>query len=253
MLEYGLRFLAGGIAVSAFAALGDSLRPKSLAGLFGAGPSIALATLLITLSHKGSPFAATEARSMVVGGLSACRLQLGSVRLAQKIPAVLMDRDDGSSGCLVRNCAWCIRGPVSTLMIVQFKPSALRQTRWYEYLVRFVLGGAMTVVAGLIAARFGPVVGGLFLAFPAIFPASATLIEKHVRERKEKAGLPGARRGKEAAALDAAGAALGSLGLAAFGLVIWLMIVQSPAWALVLAAASWLAVAVLAWQVRRWL
>ena len=59
-------------------------------------------------------------------------------------------------------------------MIVQFKPSALGQTRWYEYLVRFVLGGAMTVVAGLIAARFGPVIGGLFLAFPAIFPASAT-------------------------------------------------------------------------------
>jgi hypothetical protein len=82
-------------------------------------------------------------------------------------------------------------------MIVQFKPSVLRQTPWYEYLVRFVLGGAMTVIAGLIAARFGPVIGGLFLAFRAIFPASATLIEKHVRERKEKAGLPGARRGKE--------------------------------------------------------
>jgi hypothetical protein len=29
MLEYSLRFLAGGIAVSAFAALGDTLRPKS--------------------------------------------------------------------------------------------------------------------------------------------------------------------------------------------------------------------------------
>jgi hypothetical protein len=93
----------------------------------------------------------------------------------------------------------------------------------------------------------------LFLAFPAIFPASATLIEKHVRERKEKAGLPGARRGKEAAALDAVGAALGSFGLAAFGLVIWLMIASSPAWALFLAAAAWLAVALLAWQVRRWL
>ena len=76
-------------------------------------------------------------------------------------------------------------------MIVQFNPSALRQTHWYEYLIRFALGGAMTVVAGLIAARFGPVVGGLFLAFPAIFPASATLIEKHVRRRKEKAGFPG--------------------------------------------------------------
>ena len=138
-------------------------------------------------------------------------------------------------------------------MIVQFNPSALRQTRWYEYLVRFVLGGAMTGVAGVIAARFGPVIGGLFLAFPAIFPASATLIEKHTRERKEKAGLPGGRRGKEAAALDAVGAALGSFGLAAFGLTIWLMIVQSSAWALVLAAASWLAVAMLAWQARRWL
>jgi hypothetical protein len=111
----------------------------------------------------------------------------------------------------------------------------------------------MTVVAGLIAAHFGPVVGGLFLAFPAIFPASATLIEKHVRERKKKAGLPGDRRGKEAAALDAAGAALGSLGLAAFGLVIWLMIVLSPADALLVASASWFGVAMLAWQVRRWL
>jgi hypothetical protein len=136
-------------------------------------------------------------------------------------------------------------------MIVQFNPSAFGQTRWNEYFVRFVLGGTMTVVAGLLAARFGPVVGGLFLAFPAIFPASATLIEKHVRERKEKAGLRGARRGKEAAALDAAGAALGSFGLAAFGLVIWLLIVRSPAWALALAAVSWLAVAMLAWQVRR--
>ena len=112
-------------------------------------------------------------------------------------------------------------------MIIQVKALALRQTRWYEYLIRFILGGTMTVVAGVIAGRFGPLIGGLFLAFPAIFPASATLIEKHVRERKERAGLPGARRGREAAALDAAGAMLGSFGLAAFGLVIWLMIAQS--------------------------
>jgi Protein of unknown function (DUF3147) len=138
-------------------------------------------------------------------------------------------------------------------MTVHFNPSALRQTRWYEYLIRFVLGGAMTVIAGLIAARFGSVVGGLFLAFPAIFPASATLIEKHVREGKEKAGLSGARRGKEAAALDAVGAMLGSFGLAAFGLVIWVLFERSATLALVLATAAWLAIAVLAWQVRRWL
>jgi uncharacterized protein DUF3147 len=70
MLEYGLRFLAGGIAVSAFAALSDTLRPKSFAGLFGAAPSIALATLLITLSRKGAPFAAVEGRSMIVGAFA---------------------------------------------------------------------------------------------------------------------------------------------------------------------------------------
>ena len=111
----------------------------------------------------------------------------------------------------------------------------------------------MTALAGLIAARFGPVVGGLFLAFPAIFPASATLVEKHVRERKEKAGLSGARRGREAAALDAAGAALGSLGLAAFAAVIWLGIERSAPLALLVAAAAWVVLDVAAWFVRRWL
>src|ERR1700689_500567 len=70
VFEYGLRFLAGGIAVSAFAMLGDILRPKSFAALFGAAPSIALATLLITLSHKGAPFAAVEGRSMIVGAFA---------------------------------------------------------------------------------------------------------------------------------------------------------------------------------------
>jgi hypothetical protein len=138
-------------------------------------------------------------------------------------------------------------------MIVKLNLAALSETRWYEYLIRFALGGAMTVVAGLIAARFGPVVGGLFLAFPAIFPASATLIEKHARERKEKAGLAGARRGKEAAALDAAGATLGSFGLATFAIVIWLMIERSPSLALALASLVWLAVAMFAWMLRRWI
>jgi uncharacterized protein DUF3147 len=67
LLEYLLRFIVGGIAVSAFAAFGDAVRPKSFAGLFGAAPSIALATILITLSQKGAPFAAVEGRSMIAG------------------------------------------------------------------------------------------------------------------------------------------------------------------------------------------
>src|ERR1700692_4725325 len=103
-------------------------------------------------------------------------------------------------------------------MIVRVKFSPLRQSKWYEYVLRLGLGGLATVCTGVIANIFGPDTGGLFLAFPAIFFASATLIEKHERQRKQDQGLKGDLRGKGAAALDAAGAAWGSIGLAIFAL-----------------------------------
>jgi hypothetical protein len=71
-------------------------------------------------------------------------------------------------------------------MRVHFDISDLKDTKWYELAVRFLFGGAITAVTGLLANRYGPVFGGLFLAFPALFPASATLLEKHEREKKEK-------------------------------------------------------------------
>jgi hypothetical protein len=57
MTEYGVRFLVGGIVVSTFAILGDVLRPKSFAGLFGAAPSVALATLGIAVYRHGAGYA----------------------------------------------------------------------------------------------------------------------------------------------------------------------------------------------------
>lgn len=83
--------------------------------------------------------------------------------------------------------------------------SSLKQAKLREEAGRFLLGGAITVLSGLISRRYGPVIGGLFLAFPAIFPAGATLIEKHETERKRRVGCDGRRRGREAAALDALG------------------------------------------------
>lgn len=109
-------------------------------------------------------------------------------------------------------------------MIVKLCPGALRQTRWYEYFIRFLFGGCVTAAAGLIAHRFGPAVGGLFLAFPAIFPASATLIEKHQREKKAACGFDGRKRGRDAAALEAVGSALGSVGLFCFALLLSLLL-----------------------------
>jgi hypothetical protein len=65
-----IRFLIGGIAVSVFAVLGDLLKPKSFAGLFGAAPSIALATLGLTVASDGRHFAASEANSMIAGAIA---------------------------------------------------------------------------------------------------------------------------------------------------------------------------------------
>jgi hypothetical protein len=116
------------------------------------------------------------------------------------------------------------------MTLIRFSPSSLREGRWYEYLIRFALGGAVTVFTGLISSGYGPSVGGLFLALPAIFCASATLIEKHeIIRRKREAGIAGKRCGQEAAALDAAGASLGSLGLLAFAIVFSLIAESSIA------------------------
>ena len=65
-----IRFLIGGIVVSLFAVTGDILRPKSFAGLFGAAPSIALATLALTIRHDGKAYAAVECRSMILGAIA---------------------------------------------------------------------------------------------------------------------------------------------------------------------------------------
>ena len=65
--DLAIRFVVGGVVVSAFAVLGDVLKPKSFAGLFGAAPSVALATLGLTIHSDGKAFASEECRSMLVG------------------------------------------------------------------------------------------------------------------------------------------------------------------------------------------
>ncbi len=70
MGEMVLRFVIGGVIVSAFAALAEIFRPKSFAGLFSAAPSIALATIGITVARHGKMYAATESRSMIFGAIA---------------------------------------------------------------------------------------------------------------------------------------------------------------------------------------
>jgi hypothetical protein len=108
------------------------------------------------------------------------------------------------------------------------------------------------MIAGVIARKCGPGIGGLFLAFPAIFPASATLIEKHERQRKQEKGLRGEERGTDAAAIDALGATMGGVGLVAFaGIGCWLIPRYPAPLALGCATVAWLLVSFSIWTIRQ--
>jgi hypothetical protein len=90
MKEIVLRMIVGGGVVSVFALLGDLLKPKSFAGLFGAAPSVALATLALTVMKEGKAYASTEARSMILGAfaffLYAC--VVGRLLIRRRMPVL---------------------------------------------------------------------------------------------------------------------------------------------------------------------
>ena len=138
------------------------------------------------------------------------------------------------------------------VMVVKF--SSLKDMKASESAIRFLFGGACTVVAGLIAKRFGPGIGGLFLAFPAIFPAGASLIESHEKRRKAEIGADGRIRGRLAASIDSIGASLGCVGLLGFAFVLWRELPGHNAYIIIgLATIVWGFIAWTLWLLRRFL
>ena len=114
-------------------------------------------------------------------------------------------------------------------------PDKLEQVAWWEYAVRFLFGGVVTVATGLLAKYVGPAFAGMFLAFPAILPASLTLVKQH----------DGRRRALE----DARGGQVGAIALAGFAGCVTLTAARwPPVVFLPIATGVWLAVAVLAWR-----
>jgi uncharacterized membrane protein (GlpM family) len=69
-MQIVFRFVIGGLMVSLFALVADLLKPKSFAGIFGAAPSIALATLALTIASKGPRYAADELRATTCGAVA---------------------------------------------------------------------------------------------------------------------------------------------------------------------------------------
>lgn len=114
---------------------------------------------------------------------------------------------------------------------VEVDLTKLKEAKPTDYAIRFAFGAAISVAAAVISLKFGPKVGGLFLAFPAILPATLTLLEK--------------KEGKAQVLADASGGILGAVGLAAFALVAFLLLhAIGPVLALGAALLAWVAVAV---------
>jgi hypothetical protein len=107
-----------------------------------------------------------------------------------------------------------------------FDWSKLVKAKPTEIAMRFIFGAGIALIAGIAGARFGPKFGGLFLAFPAVLPATLTLIEK--------------KEGTTKAWADASGGVLGAVGLAAFAFTALMVLRTNPLIALLLALVAWL-------------
>lgn len=107
-----------------------------------------------------------------------------------------------------------------------------------ELFVRFCFGAAAGALAGAMGLVLAPRLAGVFLAFPAILPATLTLIEREDSER--------------AAEDDDVGAVLGAAALVAFGALAWWLLPRlgAPA-ALAAATGGWLGCAVSLYVVLR--
>jgi hypothetical protein len=78
-----VRGLAGGTFVVLFAVAGELLRPKSFGGIFAAAPSVALASLIVTVLAKGETAVWASALGMVAGAVAlvaACVVGIDAVK-----------------------------------------------------------------------------------------------------------------------------------------------------------------------------
>jgi nicotinamide-nucleotide amidase len=113
----------------------------------------------------------------------------------------------------------------------------IKAVRPREYLIRFAFGASISVIAGILTLAFGPRFGGLFLAFPAILPATLTLLQK--------------KDGLAQATADVRGAVIGSIGMIAFAIVAMLLVPRSPAGGLAAALGAWVAVSAVVYMALR--
>lgn len=118
---------------------------------------------------------------------------------------------------------------------IRFEPSAAKKTKPSEHATRFLFGGVVTVMTGVVAHEWGPWIGGFCLAFPAILPASLTLVKEH--------------DGRKKACDDARGSRFGAIGLLAFAIAVAILAPRvHPALVLAIATVIWVVTSVTTWK-----
>ena len=85
----GLKVLVGGCAVVGFSLIGQAGHPKRFAGLFSAAPSVALASLAMTVVAKGASATLPYAQGMLIGSAGMVAYCLVSLVLINRLHALL--------------------------------------------------------------------------------------------------------------------------------------------------------------------
>ena len=96
----GVRVLAGGALVVAFAMVSDTLKPKMFSGLFGAAPSVATASLLVSGLATGASKDAKYATGMVAGAIGLAVYSAAAALAVKHLGSV--------AGSIVAWVAWVI-------------------------------------------------------------------------------------------------------------------------------------------------
>jgi hypothetical protein len=100
LLAVALKAFAGGTLVVAFSAFSDVLKPKVFAGVFSAAPSVALASLAITVLTTGPSKAAVSSRGMIAGATGMIAYSIAA--------SFFVKRFGATAGSIMAWAAWIV-------------------------------------------------------------------------------------------------------------------------------------------------
>jgi hypothetical protein len=103
--------LIAGTFVVIFSVVSHAVAPKSFAGIFGAAPSIALASLTITVLDRGASAGKMQAFSMIFAGLAMVAYCATAV--------ITVDRFGALRGSIVAFVSWFVVAAAAYFVVVE--------------------------------------------------------------------------------------------------------------------------------------